>query len=622
MPHDTVEDHPAFAKRNSVFDIGSSSLVLTMPPIIRVQDVSYRYQSQGREPVTALDGISLTVEPGEYVVVLGHNGSGKSTLAKHLNGLLLPVEGDVFVREWNTRTRANLRDIRSTVGMVFQTPDNQIVATIVEEDVAFGPENLGVSHAEIVRRVDWSLEQVGMNPFRHRAPHMLSGGQKQRICIAGMLAMEPDVLVLDEATAMLDPLGRQEVLDVVGRLHRERGTTIVAITHFMSEAVHADRLVIMDAGAIALEGTPREVFRQVDRLRDLHMDTPQVTRMAAMLHARMPEIPAECLTVDELVDAAVGRVLRYTGTPGALPASSSSPAPEVAAEAVIELRDVGHKYMRGTPLEVQAVQHVDLAVRRGEVLGIIGHTGSGKSTIVQHFNALLQADEGEVTIFETTVDAAGGYGALDKRAVRRRVGLVFQRPEAQLFERYVGDDVAYGPRNLGLTREEVRARVRTAMEAVGLGFDAFKDRMTFGLSGGQMRRVALAGVLALEPEVLVLDEPTAGLDPQGRRLLLDLILNLRHQGVTLVIISHNMEELAEICDRLYVIADGTTVMAGHPAEIFAQPDALRARGLDVPPAAEVVRRLVDAGVIPADHPPVYSLAGAAALFEQLVAESA
>ena len=575
-----------------------------MAPIIRVDNIHFQYPIQNGERVTALDGVSLTVEQGEYLVVLGHNGSGKSTLAKHLNALLVPTQGDVWITDLNTKERANMRAIRSTVGMVFQTPDNQIVATIVEEDVAFGPENLGIPHDEIVRRVDWSLDQVEMLPFRNRAPHMLSGGQKQRVCIAGMLAMQPDVLVLDEATAMLDPLGRQEVLAIAQRLNKEEGKTVVAITHFMEEAVHADRLIIMDRGRIVLEGTPRELFGQVQRLDALHLALPQVTQLAQRIHAVDPRVPATALTIDELVDG-----IAEAGFTGTVPAAVAVASP-ASGDPVIELADVGHLYMRDTPMEVQAIQDVNLTVGRGEILGIIGHTGSGKSTIVQHFNALLRPHSGVVRIFGQDVAAA-----TDVRSVRRQVGLVFQQSEAQLFERYVGDDVAYGPRNLGLTKDAVRTRVRTAMEAVGLDFEDFKDRMTFGLSGGQMRRVALAGVLALEPSVLVMDEPTAGLDPAGRRQLLELILALHDQGITLVMISHNMEELAEICTRLYVIADGTTILDGTPAAIFGRAAELQARGLDVPPVTAVIQRLTAAGFLPADCPPVFTVDAAAALWE-------
>jgi len=556
-----------------------------MHPILRIENLHHTYTPERGAPVQALRGVNLTVHTGEYVVILGHNGSGKSTLAKHLNALLLPTEGNVWVKGWNTREREYVLSIRSTVGMVFQHPDNQFVATIVEEDVAFGPENLAVPRDEIIKRVDWSLERVEMSKHRLRAPHLLSGGQKQRVCIAGVLAMRPEVLVLDEATAMLDPLGRREVLEVTHRLNRGEGVTVVAITHHMDEAVNADRVVVMENGRIALEGAPREVFAQVERLRELQMDVPQVAQLAA----RLPGMGA-VLTVEEFVEKAKGRVNggaqareRRTDLRGSGRARGENGS---SGETVIRAENLAHFYMRGTPLEVKAIEGVNLEVRRGEVLGLIGHTGSGKSTVVQHFNGLMRAHEGRVEVF--------GQAVRDEnvRAIRQKVGLVFQQPEAQLFEQYVGDDVAYGPRNLKLSREEVRERVRRAMNAVGLPFEEFKDRVTFALSGGQMRRVALAGVLALEPEVLVLDEPTAGLDPRGRAQVWELVLRWREErGVTLVVISHNMEELAAVCDRLAVVAEGKIVATGTAQEIFAEAEKLRALGLGVPQITEVMAHL-------------------------------
>jgi energy-coupling factor transporter ATPase len=271
--------------------------------IIRIEKLQHSFQPEGGSPVHALRGVDLTIAAGEYVAILGANGSGKSTLARHLNGLLLPSAGDVWVKDWNSKEKHNLRDIRSTVGMVFQTPDNQIVATIVEEDVAFGPENLGVPRNEIIKRVTGSLEQVNMKAFRHRAPHMLSGGQKQRICIAGVLAMQPEVIVFDESTAMLDPLGRKEVLEIAHRLHKEQGRTIIAITHFMHEALQADRVIVMSQGQIVMEGTPRQIFRQAERLRELNLDVPQITQLAHELHRQHANFPADILTTDEFVTA-------------------------------------------------------------------------------------------------------------------------------------------------------------------------------------------------------------------------------------------------------------------------------------------------------------------------------
>lgn len=271
-------------------------------PIIRVENLHFAYNAESENPIVALRDINLEIQRGEYVAIIGHNGSGKTTLAKHLNALLIPTEGDVWVKGMNTKDRSHLRDIRSAVGMVFQIPDNQIVATIVEEDVAFGPENLGLPPEEIRERVDWALGIVDMLPFRNRAPHLLSAGQKQRVAIAGVMAMKPECLVLDESTTYLDPAGRRDVLDVIRRLNEEEGITVVAITHFMHEAVWADRVIVLERGRMAMEGPPREVFGQVERLRALQLDIPQVTELAYELHKRRPSFPANLLTVGEIVN--------------------------------------------------------------------------------------------------------------------------------------------------------------------------------------------------------------------------------------------------------------------------------------------------------------------------------
>jgi len=275
---------------------------LSPEPIIRVENLHFAYNAESEHPIVALRDINLEIQRGEYLAIIGHNGSGKTTLAKHLNALLIPTEGDVWVKGMNTKDRSHLRDIRSAVGMVFQIPDNQIVATTVEEDVAFGPENLGLPPEEIRERVDWALGIVDMLPFRKRAPHLLSAGQKQRVAIAGVMAMKPECLVLDESTTYLDPAGRREVLDVVRRLNEEEGVTVVTITHFMNEAVWADRVIVLERGRIVMEGPPREVFGQVERLKALQLDVPPVTELAYNLHKRSPSFPADLLTVGEMVE--------------------------------------------------------------------------------------------------------------------------------------------------------------------------------------------------------------------------------------------------------------------------------------------------------------------------------
>ena len=268
--------------------------------LIEIQNVSYAYEDAAAK---ALNNVSLTINDGEFVAVVGHNGSGKSTLAKHLNALLLPTEGKVLVDGMDTADEADTLSIRQRVGMVFQNPDNQLVTTIVEEDVAFGPENIGVPGNEIRTRVDRALAAVGMEKYAHSAPNMLSGGQKQRIAIAGMLAMQPKVLVLDEATAMLDPKGRRDIIDLVTKLHRENGITVVMITQYMEEAIGADRVAVMSGGELILEGTPKEVFSQDELLHKHRLDVPVMQQLANRLNARGANLPKSILSVEEMAQA-------------------------------------------------------------------------------------------------------------------------------------------------------------------------------------------------------------------------------------------------------------------------------------------------------------------------------
>ncbi|AIY84776.1 MULTISPECIES: energy-coupling factor transporter ATPase [Clostridium] len=272
--------------------------------MIKCENLVFKYTSHedGIEKY-AINGVDLTVNKGEFLVVLGHNGSGKSTLAKHMNALLIPSDGYVYVDGLNTKDKDNVWDVRSKAGMVFQNPDNQMVATIVEEDVAFGPENLGVDPKEIRKRVDESLEKVGMSEYKRHAPHLLSGGQKQRVAIAGILAMQPECIIFDEPTAMLDPSGRKEVLKNIKEINKEYGITIVLITHYMDEAAQADRIVVMDEGKLILEGNPKDVFSQVELMKKIGLDVPQVTELSYELRKEGIDLDSKIINVDEMVDA-------------------------------------------------------------------------------------------------------------------------------------------------------------------------------------------------------------------------------------------------------------------------------------------------------------------------------
>ncbi|HOV70312.1 MAG TPA: energy-coupling factor transporter ATPase [Clostridia bacterium] len=271
-------------------------------PIIEVENVIYEYTHYDETEFMAINGVSFTVEKGEFIAIIGHNGSGKSTLAKLLNGLIVPKSGKILINGLDTKVEENKWSIRQSAGLVFQNPDNQLVAAIVEEDVAFGPENLGVSPPEIRKRVDESLSAVRMSEFAKFEPHKLSGGQKQRIAIAGIMAMRPDILILDEPTAMLDPMGRSEVMETLVRLNKEEGMTVVLITHFMEEAMAADRILVMNDGKIELTGTPAEVFSHVDELRKIGLDIPAVVELAHLLRKAGMDIPPKIMDTDMLVE--------------------------------------------------------------------------------------------------------------------------------------------------------------------------------------------------------------------------------------------------------------------------------------------------------------------------------
>ncbi|MFP4394228.1 MAG: energy-coupling factor transporter ATPase [Anaerolineales bacterium] len=553
----------------------------TQPPLITLDNVTYTYPRAGADGPSALHKLSLQIAAGEYVALIGANGSGKSTLARHLNALLAPDAGHVRIAGDDTRDPARWPEIRRAVGMVFQRPDDQIVATVVEQDVAFGLENLGLPAAEIRARVRAALESVALWAERERPPHLLSVGQMQRLALAGVLAMRPRCIVFDEATAMLDPAGRRAVREQMRRLHRE-GLTIVAITHFMEEALDAERVIVLDQGRMAMSGPPKQIFAQEEQLRALGLALPPAADLAQRLRAAFPALPRGVLTVEDLITA-VDALPHRNEAEEAL----EMPATPAPSDPLIEVRDLGHIYLRGTPLARRALRDISLTVGEGEAHGLLGATGAGKSTLMQHLNGLLRPQEGKVRVGAFDINADD----VDLKAVRRWVGLAFQMPEVQIFEQYVGDEIAYGPRLAGLDRPALRERVRWAMSLVGLDFEAFKDRLTFTLSGGERRKVALASILALQPHVLLLDEPTAGLDPGSRREVLAHLRALMAEGMTVALSSHQMEDLAALTQRLTVLDQGTTELAGSVSEVFAQGSRLRALGLDAPVVTQLVEGL-------------------------------
>ncbi len=561
--------------------------------IIKTENLCFDYilrDDDGKiiEQSTALRNINLSVPEGQFLAVLGHNGCGKSTLAKHFNAILTPTSGKVTVDGIDTADEDRLFDIRQTVGMVFQNPDNQLVATIVEEDVAFAPENLGVHPEEIRVRVDDALKQVDMYEFREHAPHQLSGGQKQRIAIAGIIAMQPRCIVMDEPTAMLDPKGRREVMKTIKRLNREHGITVILITHYMDEAAQADRVVVMDNGSVLMDDVPRNIFARADELRAVGLDVPQVTELCGMLRKKGINISKEIIFEDECAAAIEMLPLnRNTADMTKTVAVKLVGSGEEAAR----LENLTYKYSIGTPFEKTAVDNVDLTVNKSEFVGIIGHTGSGKSTLIQHLNGLVKPTSGLVFI-----DGKDIWGKdVNIRDIRFKVGIVFQYSEHQLFEETVAKDIAYGPKNMGLTGGELDARVKSAAESMGISH--LLEKSPFELSGGQQRRVALAGVLAMDPEVLILDEPAAGLDPKGRDKILSLIKRYHEQsGKTVLLVSHSMEDIVKFATKVLVMNKGKVFCYDETDKVFERTDDLVKIGLDVPQITRLSHRLREKGI--------------------------
>ncbi len=561
----------------------------------------------------SLNNVNFAVEEGEFVAVLGHNGSGKSTLARLINGLLSPSDGKITVFGLDARNEENLFDIRKQVGIVFQNPDNQTVASIVEDDVAFGPENVGIAREEIGKRIDFALNAVGMQAYRHATTSRLSGGQKQRIAIAGVLALKPRVMILDESTAMLDPRGRKEVMDVVLRLNKEEHITVLLITHFPEEALLADRAVVMNHGEIVMQGTPAEVLSREEELKACSLVLPKPLQISR--HLRGYGLSVEDNYESEALADGIAAALGGGEFASNFDADNGNEDKNNAlASGGVECKNLSFVYNPSSPFETHALNGVNLEIYTGDFFGIIGHTGSGKSTFVQHLNALIKLPTAEKKYKpkkpkknkpqppKTTL-TVNGFDLTDKttdfKSLRRKVGMVFQYPEYQLFAETVFEDVAFGLKNFceEMTEEEVQTAVKEAIETVGLDFETVKNRSPFELSGGQKRRCAIAGVIVTKPEILILDEPAAGLDPLGKQEIMSLLHSIHKQWCkTVIIVSHDMDEIAENCTRAAIFSEGKIVAVDTPKTLFSDEKLTKTAGLDVPFVVKLIAGLEKRGV--------------------------
>lgn len=662
--------------------------------LIDVKNLLFKYKmySGEKEEViehTAIDNISLSIKKGDFVGILGHNGSGKSTLAKQLAALLKPSSGVIYVGGMDTAKEEQILDIRKTAGLVFQNPDNQLIGNIVEEDVAFGPENMGIPAEEIEMRITKALASTGMTAYREASPGALSGGQKQKIAISGVLAMEPECIIFDEPTAMIDPESRKELLEAIYDLKRLKNITVIYITHFLQEVSQADYLYVMSHGKITLKGTPETLFKIPEKLAENNLELPFEVALIDDLRKKSVDVPEEIYTKQQLLeflkyhfqkDKSDNIVLsEYKSERKTISESSRSNVKSQAKENSrygnclekqsdsysisvddrnekladnslgdlnladetevskksheldeaevskksyeldeaevskkshelketsdikenasknidepketestkgITLKNISYQYKKqDSGEEKYAIKDISLAIEPGEFVAIIGRTGSGKSTLIQHFNGLFQPKSGAYFFNGENI----WEKKYDLKKLRQKVALCFQYPEYQLFEENVLKDIAFGPKNLGFDKKECEEKARHAMQLAGLSNELEKVS-PFSLSGGQKRRVALAGILAMEPEYLILDEPVAGMDASGKKILFDLLHHLnKERGITIVLVSHNMDDVADHADRVLVMENGQLKMDGKTEEVFVRKDELTEMGLGVPQAVE------------------------------------
>ncbi|WP_084522252.1 ABC transporter ATP-binding protein [Atopobium fossor] len=556
-------------------------------PIAQLTNVSLWYKD-----FAALSNINLSINPGERICILGANGSGKSTLASVLCGLLAPDEGSITLVDQAVCTEGHpnfdaYRQARRWLGLVFQNPDDQIVTSIVEDDIAFGPENLGVEPQEITHRVQRELHRVALDAYAKANPSHMSGGQKQRVAIAGALAMEPRLLVLDEPGALLDVRGRRSIMHIMDKL-TATGTTIVHVTHFMEEALAASRVIVLSHGSIVLDGTPQEVFSHTDTLAQLELEEPFIARLCATLVKK--GVPISWTCDEKNLCQQLAHLLQPINAPDSPPVSETSPyTPAKSTEhatctlpvptlPAVQACKLSYSYAAANTTSVQrpALDDISFTIPQGSCTSIIGQTGSGKSTLARLICGLEAPDSGELL-----VNSINTAHKRERRKLHGQVGYVMQHPERQLFAQTVLEDVAYGPKNLGASVQEATKQACQALQEVGLLHK--KDASPFELSGGQARVCAIAGILAMQPKILLLDEPTAGLDPVGRETLRSLLNRIHQQGTTVIQVTHSMEEAAT-SKHIIVLDQSHILTSGTPREVF-QPHnqkRLREAGLALP----------------------------------------
>lgn len=538
--------------------------------VLKVRDLKWKYK-EGKE---VLRGVNLEAEKGEFIGVVGPSGAGKTTLALALMGIIpqrIPgtFEGEVIVCGLNTR-EADVSEITKRVSIVFEDPETQFVMSTVEDEIALGLEVRGLEPYEIRERMVWSLDLVGLSKdFLERSPLELSGGEKQRVAIASALALKPELLILDEPTSDLDPIGKTEVLNVVGKLGEELDLTIIAVEH-ETEALarYADRIVVLVDGRVVLEGDPRRVFSKAKYLESVGVRPPEVTKITMELGLNPPAI-----TVEE----AFSKMCSFK--PKATLKRRDVRRTSRGGKILLKLENVSYEYPNG----VQAINEVSLEFKAGEFVAIVGPNGSGKTTLAKVACGLLKPTKGKVLIEGLDV------GSLTRRILAKKIGYVYQNPDHQLFNQTVQDEIGFGLRVLGLSEKDINEKVLRMAERLGL--KGLLDEHPFFLSKGERRRLALASVLVMEPDIIIVDEPTTGQDYKLNLDIMNILEDYRREGRTVIVISHAIPLVVRYATRLIVMLDGRVISDGSPYEILGDAEVVKKAHIQVPQTRRLVKML-------------------------------
>ncbi len=562
---------------------------------IILENLTFTYEGSKRE---AVKNINMIVRRGEKVLITGPSGAGKTTICRLLNGLIPhffygDLKGRVIVRSMETESN-DITLLSSKVGLVFQNPEEQLVCPTVADEIAFGPENLCVPRDEILRRVEEGLTLARLEEYADTNPYSLSGGQEQSLCVAAIVAMHPDILVLDEPTANLDSLGTKLVHSMITDLIERERKTLVIVSHSLAElAPIVDRIVVLNGGEKILDGKPHEVFGESQRLHEIGLAPPQISRLALMLKESGINVLRGGYPPFTLEDAysQIAPLLRKSksGLAAQKDVSRVSALREnVRAGPIIEVDNLSHIY-EGT--SVEAVKDLTFKIYRGEFVGIIGQNGSGKTTLVKHFNGLLIPTKGKVLVNKvdtTTVPIS---------ELAKIVGYCFQNPDHQMVAFRVRDEVGYGPKNLGLSKEETEKRSLEALDEVGMRWAV--DEYVHELSQGERQKIALASILVMCPEAIIVDEPTTGQDPATSMKMFELLKELNERGSTIIVVSHNLDLVARFVNRVIVMKEGRILYDGDGRGAFSKPEMLRETSCEPPEMTRFGQMLQQYG-IPSD----------------------